>query len=165
MGTLGVLVATPNSHPSCCHRRATQYGSKPSPFFRPGQVRIGYEASSRVSLLFLSRAEWGAARAPHWERCSSLPRKKGRSRERIPSQSLHPSSRHCTTRATNLCKASLPPDPTLIPHLLRKIFKIRYGKGRRRTQRQNPSFPPLASPLCPFCASLEQPGPWGVGGG
>lgn len=42
-GSLGVLEAAPNSHPSCCLRRAAQYGSKPSPLVRtrPGQAWLG----------------------------------------------------------------------------------------------------------------------------
>lgn len=97
MGTLGVLEAAPNSAPADSAGLLSM-GLSVFSSSDHGQVWLGYEASSSVSLLFLSRAEWGAARASHWERCSSFPRKKGGSRESIPFQSLHSSSRHCTSQ-------------------------------------------------------------------
>lgn len=113
---------------------------------------------------------WGAVgelpKHPIGEDVVHLPEKKGRGKERIPSQSLHPASPHCPN-AINLCKALVPPDPTLITHLLRKIFKIRHGKGRQPTRRQNSSFPPLASPLAlsELARSCLALGEWAVGGG
>lgn len=89
--------------------------------------------------------------------------KKGRGKERIPCQTLHPASPHYPN-VTNLCKASVPPEPTLITHLLRKIFKIRHGTGRQPTQRQNPSLPPLASPS-PFLRPTDPTGARALGGG
>lgn len=106
----------------------------------------------------------GLPRHPIGKDVVHLPgKKKGRGKERIPSQSLHPASPPCPN-VINLCKASVPPDPTLITHLLRKIFKIRHGTGRQPPQRQSPSLPPLASPL-PFLRPTGAPGPGGVGGG
>lgn len=61
----------------------------------------------------------------------------------------------------------VPPEPTLIPHLLRKICKIRHGRGRQPTQRQNPSLSPVRSPLRPSALARSNParGEWAAGGG
>lgn len=160
-GALGVLEAAPSSHPSCCLCRTAQGQSKPSGLCR--HVRSG------LPLPFLSGVQWGAAQTPHWEGCCSLTRKKkGRGKERIPCQSLHPASPHCPN-VTDLSKASVPPEPTLITHLLRKIFKIRHGTGRQPTDSAPEPFLassriPLALPAPDRRTGARAPGARAVGG-
>lgn len=137
---------------------------QPSLLCRPRPVQACLEVSRGLPLPFLFGVQWGAAQTPHWEGYCSLNRrkKKGRGEKHTPSQSLPPASPHCPN-VTNLCQASVPPDPTLITYLLRKIFKNRHGKERQPAQRPNPSLPPLASPLP--CLRGPGAGPGGAGGG